>query len=118
MSRNDITGDEIKSKILSKQGEENWDRIFGKKEKEPSSPQSLEAAYQRIEIDDGYTFSEEGLFEENKQYYKEMREAYKNINDKLEEKYKIMEPLCNTCGNYLKDVLDCNKNSCPKNEET
>jgi hypothetical protein len=59
MSRNDITGDEIKSKILSKQGEDNWDRIFGKK-----------------------------------------------------------DILCNVCGNYLKDVLDCNKNSCPKNEET
>jgi hypothetical protein len=31
MSRNDITGDEIKSKTLSKQGRENWDSIFQKK---------------------------------------------------------------------------------------
>lgn len=31
MSRNDITGDEIKSKILSAQGRKNHDRIFVKK---------------------------------------------------------------------------------------
>lgn len=31
MSRNDITGDEIKSKTLSKEGRENWDSIFQKK---------------------------------------------------------------------------------------
>jgi len=31
MARNDITGDEIKSKILSAQGRENHDRIFAKK---------------------------------------------------------------------------------------
>lgn len=31
-SRNDVTGDLIKTKgVLSKQGEDNWDRIFGKK---------------------------------------------------------------------------------------
>lgn len=32
-SRNDITGDSIKSRILSMEGRDNWDRIFGKKEK-------------------------------------------------------------------------------------
>lgn len=31
MARNDITGDEIKSKILSAQGRQNHDRIFSKK---------------------------------------------------------------------------------------
>jgi hypothetical protein len=30
MSKNDITGDSLVNKPLSKQGEENWDRIFGK----------------------------------------------------------------------------------------
>lgn len=30
-AKNDITGDEIKSKNNSKQYEDNWDRIFGKK---------------------------------------------------------------------------------------
>lgn len=30
-SKNDITGDSIKSKALSKQGRDNWDNIFGKK---------------------------------------------------------------------------------------
>ena len=29
-AKNDITGDEIKSKGLSKQGRDNWDRIFKK----------------------------------------------------------------------------------------
>jgi hypothetical protein len=33
MSRNDITGDSIRSKPLSKEAEDNWDRIFGKKDK-------------------------------------------------------------------------------------
>lgn len=33
MSRNDITGDSIRSKPLSKEAEDNWDRIFGKKSK-------------------------------------------------------------------------------------
>ena len=37
MSKNDITGDKIQTKgILSKEGEDNWDRIFGKKKKEES----------------------------------------------------------------------------------
>jgi hypothetical protein len=31
--RNDITGDRLINKTLSKEGEENWDKIFGKKEK-------------------------------------------------------------------------------------
>lgn len=30
-TRNDITGAEIKSRSLSKQGRDNWDDIFGKK---------------------------------------------------------------------------------------
>ena len=32
MSKNDITGDSIRSKPLSKEAEDNWDKIFGKKE--------------------------------------------------------------------------------------
>jgi hypothetical protein len=31
--RNDITGDRLINKVLTKEGEENWDKIFGKKEK-------------------------------------------------------------------------------------
>jgi hypothetical protein len=34
MSRNDITGDSIRSKPLSKEAEDNWDKIFGKRIKE------------------------------------------------------------------------------------
>lgn len=29
-TRNDVTGDEIKSKVLSEQGRKNWDNIFKK----------------------------------------------------------------------------------------
>lgn len=32
-AKNDITGDSIQSRILSMEGRDNWDRIFGKKEK-------------------------------------------------------------------------------------
>lgn len=32
-ARNDITNDLIKSKTLSKEGRENWDNIFGSKDK-------------------------------------------------------------------------------------
>jgi hypothetical protein len=32
-NRNDITGDRLINKKLSKEGEDNWDKIFGKKEK-------------------------------------------------------------------------------------
>ena len=33
VSKNDITGDAIQSKTLSKQGRDNWDKIFGKDKK-------------------------------------------------------------------------------------
>jgi hypothetical protein len=33
-NRNDITGDKIINKKLSKEGEDNWDLIFPKKKKE------------------------------------------------------------------------------------
>jgi len=34
VSRNNITGDRLINKRLSKEGEDNWDKIFGKKIKE------------------------------------------------------------------------------------
>jgi hypothetical protein len=34
MSKNDITGDSIRSKPLSKEAEDNWDKIFGKRIRE------------------------------------------------------------------------------------
>lgn len=33
-SKNNITGDRLINKRLSKEGEDNWDKIFGKKIKE------------------------------------------------------------------------------------
>lgn len=37
-ARNDVTGDEIKSKTNNKQYADNWDRIFGKKNKPEENP--------------------------------------------------------------------------------
>jgi len=34
-NRNDITGDRLINKRLSKEGEDNWDKIFKKKKKLP-----------------------------------------------------------------------------------
>ena len=34
-SKNDITGDEIKSKTSNEKYREGWERIFGKKKEEP-----------------------------------------------------------------------------------
>lgn len=34
VTRNDITGDKLISRGLSKEGEDNWDRIFGKKQRQ------------------------------------------------------------------------------------
>ena len=35
MSRNEITGDRLINKTLTKEGESNWDKIFGKKVESP-----------------------------------------------------------------------------------
>lgn len=92
MSKNDITGDTIKTKAPSKEYDEGWERIFGKKDK---LSQVFEDASTQI-----------------KRQWKESgaEEAW--------DSYKEANPLCTVCGNCLKDVLACNKNSCPKNEET
>jgi len=37
VSKNDITGDKIQSKTLSKQGRDNFDNIFRKKDKKVES---------------------------------------------------------------------------------
>ena len=53
MSRNNITGDKIQTKgILSKEGEENFDRIFGKKDivLTPEEECSIETIEALIEI--------------------------------------------------------------------
>ena len=39
MSKNDITGDTLRSRELSPEGKENWDRIFGAKSDTMSSHQ-------------------------------------------------------------------------------
>lgn len=40
-AKNDITGDEIKSKSSTKAYEDNYDRIFGKKKKEKTLKDSI-----------------------------------------------------------------------------
>lgn len=39
--KNDITGDELKSKPLSEEGKKNWDIIFPHKKREPYIPPTL-----------------------------------------------------------------------------
>ena len=47
-TRNDVTGDALISRTLSKEGEANWDLIFGKKKKERYvPPPPLEDAYEQ-----------------------------------------------------------------------
>lgn len=47
MAINDITGDNLVSRKLTKEGEENFDRIFGKKKTNGGwKPPSLEDAYE------------------------------------------------------------------------
>lgn len=48
VARNDITNDKLISRGLSKEGEDNWDRIFGKKkttvaEATPTADQPVES---------------------------------------------------------------------------
>lgn len=54
MSKNDITGDEIKSKPTTKEFEEGWERIFGKKcnkkGKEEALKNTQENKQSRIDI--------------------------------------------------------------------
>jgi hypothetical protein len=38
---NDVTGDSLVSRKLTKEGEENWDKIFGVKKKEKYIPPPL-----------------------------------------------------------------------------
>lgn len=40
-ARNDVTGDEIKSKTNNKQYADNWDRIFGNKNKPEEKPGTI-----------------------------------------------------------------------------
>lgn len=61
MSKNDITGDEIKSKANNKAYEDNYDKIFKRK------PQSLDAAYERRAMMQGLVTKP--LFDENKEVW-------------------------------------------------
>ena len=51
-ARNNITGDAIQSRILSMEGRDNWDRIFGKKEKKWKWVEQCEteAGWQSVEM--------------------------------------------------------------------
>jgi len=50
MSVNDITGDNLISRTLSKEGEDNFDRIFGKKKTNGGwKPPSIDYAYEQEE---------------------------------------------------------------------
>lgn len=66
MSKNPITGDEIKSKPNTKSYEDNYDKIFKRK------PQSLDAAYERRAMMQGLVVNP--LFPENKELWTEKDE--------------------------------------------
>jgi hypothetical protein len=52
MSRNDITGDEIKSKSISNTGRDNWDNIFKKQTFDQWLQERYNGAVYRIDNDD------------------------------------------------------------------
>ena len=59
-AKNNITGDSLQSRILSVEGRDNWDRIFGKKEKkykwvEPGeNDEPVETVWTETQIIDHY----------------------------------------------------------------
>jgi len=52
-SRNDITGDELKSKTNNDLYRDGWDRIFGKKKEEKKEVRTLADFIAQIEESDG-----------------------------------------------------------------
>lgn len=72
MSRNEITGDEIKSKVNTKEYEDNYDRIFKRK------PQSLDAAYERRAMMQGLVVNP--LFPENKEMIEDWPDTEERID--------------------------------------
>ena len=67
MSHNEITGDEIKSKVNTAEYEANYDKIFRRK------PESLDAAYERRAMMQGLVVNP--LFEENKELVEQTIES-------------------------------------------
>jgi len=50
-SKNDITGDRLINKTLSKEGEANWDKIFSNKNKKISRINVNEGIHYEVELD-------------------------------------------------------------------
>lgn len=88
MSKNDITGDTIKSKGYSKYYDENYDRIFR------SKPQSLDAAYERQAMYEGMV--KNPVFPENQPDWDEERidTIGSNGNDGLHYTLKTVKDKC------------------------
>tara|TARA_R110000803_G_scaffold24748_9_gene59447 strand:+ start:1214 stop:1429 length:216 start_codon:yes stop_codon:yes gene_type:complete len=59
-TKNDITGDAIRSKSLSKQGRDNWDTIFGKKNTEEAP---TEVKINKVINKDNLTLTREDFIE-------------------------------------------------------
>lgn len=59
VARNDVTGDALRSRTLTKEGEDNWDRIFGKKkdsvgETQPTTDKPVEPIQLELDFGDEY----------------------------------------------------------------
>lgn len=90
MSRNEHTGDKIKSKLNSKEFDENYDRIFRGKDK-----------LSEVFVDVNKHVQEEWV---NSGAEEAWQHATKNLKD----------PLCRICGKELANVTECAWSSCPK----
>jgi hypothetical protein len=94
MSRNEVTGDEIKTKVTTKEYEEGYDRIFKKK------PQSLDAAYERRAMMQGLIVSP--LFDENKELIEDRTGLV--TNPLFDENKELVEDEYSHLGTLVKEV--------------
>ena len=97
MSKNDITGDSIRSKPLSKAAEDNWDRIFGKKQSRIDNIGQNGNDGLHYELDDGQLTNEQyakikelAEYELNKSTG-EVEKCFKNSIDENENLFKKLK---------------------------
>jgi len=80
MSKNDITGDSIRSKPLSKEAEDNWDRIFRKKKRSDTIGQNGNEGL-HYEPDDGQLTDEQ--YAKIKEYEYELNKSTGDVEKRF-----------------------------------